>query len=634
MVDFHHHDCTYTPMTSALFNPPPSPAEPPWQHRLTIALLILLGSLIMINSSSVVDTARDIYNAWQIATAGNFPLEGPHVGAVVHGGPIWFYVLATPLLFTSSWVVMSLWVGLLTALKYALAYACGSRLGDRNFGLIWACLLALPNWTSINYLIFSHTNLVETTVLLSFYSLIRWQQGSTGWFFVLCLALGIGIHAHPTVYAAGVVALPVVIASLWRRQLPWTHVILGAVLVAAPLLPYLISQYVQQWPDLQTSQGYLKSQPLWHNLTGFFDVMQGALMDGPVIALQHVLGLQGALLYLAYALLGLLLSAGLGLGLYAALRRRGDRVAQVLLAVTLTFIACVALIRNVTPFYMTLVIYPPFYGLVARGWSQGMAKSGFRLTPGLSAIAVLSLSGFFFATLITGRQGHLFIPQLSLIDVRAHALDDFTETIYFPAWGRQQLGTFICSQPQPVYFHGYASLVLEQSYALEARMRCDSSAVFIGGQGSGRHYIGISRWDAAHLAIRPVITAGSMGLYPVTQVIMPEQPLTIPVGDVYPPRAYFWTGKDKVTTRFTSGADEWLAITNLFYFWMPSSFIVSLNGQPVEPVYRTALSAWFHCSDCSAGAVQNWSVTITAPQAQRVELVTFAPGPKKRGQVK
>src|SRR5690554_2796052 len=114
------------------------------KYQLAIGWLVLLGCLILINSSAVVDTARDVYNAWQIAIGSDFPLEGPQVGGVFHGGPVWFYVLSIPLLVSSSWVVMSLWVGLLASMKYVLAYACGARLVDRKFGLMWACLLAFP----------------------------------------------------------------------------------------------------------------------------------------------------------------------------------------------------------------------------------------------------------------------------------------------------------------------------------------------------------------------------------------------------------------------------------------------------------------------------------------------------------
>jgi hypothetical protein len=601
-----------------------TPVQVSWPHRSIIGLLIVLGCLVMVNTSSVVDTARDVYNAWQIASGSHFPLEGPHVGAVFHGGPVWFYMLAIPLVITPSWIVLNLWVGLLTSLKFVLAYACGTRLLNRQFGLAWACLLALPDWTAVNYLIFSHTNLVQTMLLLSLYSLVRWQQGTGRWFLVLCLALGLGIHAHPTVYAAGLIALPFVFRSLVRRQLSGWLLLGGGLVFAVPLVPYLISQQLQHWPDLQTGAGYFQSQPLWMNLLGFFDVMQGALLDGPVVALRHVLGLQGPGFFLAAAVMGVIIAGGLGLALIAIVRRDPGRLGLGLLVSTLVCIAAVALIRDVTPFYQAFVIYPPFYGLVAWGWCRG--TGGFsRPLWFLVPVSLVSLCGFFIATLQMGRDGALQIPQTSLMDIQTHQVSEFTDTIYYPGWGRQQLGSFICSEQHPLTFHGFASLTLEQSYALEARMRCDTEAIFMGGQGAGKHYLGISHRDAGELGVPSGLSLGSMALFEVEQVIAPAEPMKIPRGDIYPPRPYVWNDQVEATIRFQAGAEEVLAITNLYHYWMPYSFSVSLNGRAVDPVFRSMVNAYFACMGCEPGAVQRWSVTIKAPKPDLVEIVTFTP---------
>lgn len=612
------------PCENQLNASPLSHSPPSGRHRLMIGLLILLGCLVMINTSSVVDTARDVYKAWQIAGFSNFALEGPYVGGVFHGGPVWFYLLSIPLFLTPSWVVMNLWVGLLTGMKYALAYACGARLGDRNFGLMWACLLALPDWTSVNYLIFSHTNLVQSTLLLCFYSLVRWQQGSDRWFLILCLALGLGVHAHPTVYAAGLLALPFVLKSLWRGELRGWLLPGGALFAVLPFIPYVISQQLQQWPDWQTGTQYFASQPLWINLFGFFDVMQGALLDGPRVALRQVLGLDGILLYLAYAVVGGILLGGLGLSFRAMVRHDDGGTGLYLLLATLVCIAAVALIRHVTPFYQTFVIYPPFYGLVAWGWCRAAGNSPWprRL---LFMVSLVSLSGFFIATLQMGRSGHLQIPQASMMDVRTHRTDEFADTIYYPGWGRRVLGQFICNAERPLTFHGFASLVLEQSYALEARMRCGAEAVFMGGKGAGRHYLGISHRDIGQLGIEPGLSLGSMGLFEVDQVIAPDQRVQVPAGDVYPPRPIFRNQPVSSVLQFRAAAQEVLAITNLYHYWMPYSFVVSLNGRSVEPSFRSMVNAYYECGGCAPDAVQEWSVTIAAPSPDLVEVVTFTP---------
>lgn len=598
--------------------------RPNWAHRLVIVLLVLLGCLIMVNTSSVVDTARDIYYAWQVADGRQFPLEGPFVGAAFHGGPVWFYVLAIPLLVTSGWLGLNLWVGLLTGMKYALAYACGARLAGRNFGLLWACLLALPDWTSINYLIFSHTNLVQTLWLLSVYGLVRWQQGARSWFLVMCLALGLGIHAHPTVYSAGLVALPFVMRSLWRRQLGWRLLLLGALVAILPLAPYFVSQQLNQWPDLQTGAGYFQTQPLWMNLLGFFDVMRGALLSGPMVAVRHVLGLEGAWFYAMQALIWLIMGGGLLLALNSIFRHDPGRVGLSLLIATLVCIAAVAVIRDVTPFYQTFVIYPPFYGLVAWGWSRGRRTAGWPVKL-LLPVSLLTLIGFFAATLQMGREGALQIPQNSLLNVQTHEVGEFTDTIYYPGWGRHSLGSFICREDRPLTFHGFASLILEQSYALEARMLCDTDHVYLGGQGGGSHYLGVSHRDAAALEIQSTRSFGSMDLFEVGQVLAPAEPVQVPAGNIYPPRPYVRSKQTEVTLRFAATGQEMLSITNLYHYWMPYRFRVSLNGRPIEPVFRSMVNSFYACADCTADQIQHWSVTIEAPKPELVEVVTFVP---------
>ena len=613
-------------MNSPLLNVSDSNQRMGWAHRTTLITLVLLGCLIMVNTSSVMDTARDIYNAWQIASGHGFPLEGPQLASVIHSGPVWFYILALPLLFSPSWVLMSLWVGFLTSMKYVLAYACGSRLGSRDFGLVWACLLALPGWSAINYLIFAHTNLVGTALLMCLYSYIRWQQANEkNWFFLMCFAVGIGIHAHPTVYAAGIAALPAIVGSVRKRQLEWWHLVIGFVLAIAPMVPYFISQHLNQWPDLQTTQGYIQSQPLLVNLLGFFDVLWGALIDGPIVALRYVLGLQGIALWSAFIFLAATLIIGLFLVAMTTRRNSMSQPVKILLTWSVIIVGCVALIRDVTPFYMTLVIYPPVYGLAAWGWSQGMGKMARYSAWFFPLAAIVSLSGFAFATLEMGKTGQLSVPHKALVNVRSHATDKFEDGIYYPGWGRLKLGKFICDAQRPVYFHGYASLLLEQSYALEARMLCETDRVYIGGKGTGQHLVGVSHWDAEQLAIATELSMGSMAIYDVAQVLAPEHAEAIPVGDTYPPRPYLRSKKQQKTIEFVMGKDEILAITNLYHFWMRYSVEVQLDGVMVDPFYKSTVTAFYKCSDCPAAKIQNWSVTISAPSPEFVELVTFFP---------
>lgn len=597
-----------------------------WNRKdlLVLSLLTLVNCIIMLSSSSVMDTARDVYYAWQIATANGFPLEGSLLAGSIHSGPIWFYVLAIPMLLSKSWIAVSLWVGLLTGMKFALAYACGNRLGNPRFGIIWACLLALPNWTAVNFLIFTHINLVETTVLLSIYSLIRWQQGEKNWFLVMCVSLGLGLHAHASVYALAVAFFPVVLVSLYRKQLGWRYLGGGALLAALLLLPYLLSQSLRQWPDFHTTRSYFESQSVWHNLLGYFDVLRGTFVDGTIVALRHVLNLQGTMLWLACILISLILITGFCLAIYAIFRNTDQTPAKWLLAATLIIVASVSLIREITPYYMVLVIYPTAYGLIAWGWSSLRIPSRWPVKGMFATISLIFLTGFFVKTIEWGHLGHLRISGVAAYNVRTHAFNDLRDSLYFPAWARQNLGTFICTQEKPAFFHGTASLLLEQSYGLEAQMLCETDAVYIGGKGAGSHFIGISQWEATNLGIKtPIDTFGPLSLLAVKNVIEPDQPEPLPSGDLYPPRPFIHSKDQQYSREFSADSSELISITNLYHYWMPYSFEVFLNGSSIEPLFGNTHTSYYACDVCAADESQNWRVTITAPKPELVEIVTF-----------
>lgn len=597
----------------------------PWQHGVLLALLLALGSLIMLSSASVVDTARDVYNAWQIASGSNYPMEGPYLANVLHSGPLWYYLLALPLFFTPSWAVLSLWVGLLTGLKYVLAYACGVRLGNRQWGLLWACLLALPNWTAISHLIFSHTNLIETTMLFGFYCLIRWQTGKVRWFIGLCLAVSLAFHAHPTTIAFGIALVPLIIWQLRQKKLSWS-ILLAAVAVALiPWIPYLISQYMQAWPDFHRSSEYAASLDYWQNFLGLASLARGTFMDAPYLMLKGFLGLDGLVLFMASALLYGVFAVGIGLAIWNAGRQHDWRLPGALLVLIATSLVLIAMIRPITQYYMVLMLYPSWCGLAALGWSQFAEPWKTRISTVASALALLSLGGFALANYSDSKTGTVSIPATSLLNVRSFTPTEFSDGVVFPAWARTDLAQFICAHDQAVIFHGLASLILEQSYALESRMRCADQKIYLGGTGPGAHYLGVNQRDAVILGLTGAQRAGPLYFVKPQQIFGPDEPLAVPLGDEYPPRLSMHGEQRFLEYRFEARTDELLVITNLYHFWMPRETSVWLNGQTVAPFLQTTLQEYYACKACQPGEKAIWSVTINAPYPEYVEVVVFNP---------
>lgn len=600
-------------------------ASLPWQHKVLLGLLLVLGSLIMLSSASVVDTARDVYHAWQIASGSNYPMEGPYLANVLHSGPLWYYLLSLPLFFTSSWAVLSLWVGLLTGLKYLLAYACGVRLGNRQLGLLWACLLALPNWTAISYVIFSHTNLIETTMLFGFYCLIRWQAGEVRWFIGLCLAVSLAFHTHPTTIAFGIALVPLIIWQLRQKKLSWS-ILLAAVAVALiPWIPYLISQHMQAWPDFHRSSEYAASLDYGQNVLGVLSLARGTLIDAPFIMLKGFLGLDGLVLFMASTVVYGIFLVGVGLAIWNARQQHDWQLPAALLILMATSLVLVAMIRPITQYYMVLMLYPPWCGLAALGWSQFAEPWKTRISTVACTLALLSLAGFALANYSVSKTGTVSIPATSLLNVRSFAPTEFSDGVVFPAWARTDLAQFICAHEQAVNFHGLASLILEQSYALESRMRCASQKIYLGGTGPGVHYLGVNQRDAVSLGLTGAQHAGPLYFLKPQQIFGPGEPLTVPSGKVYPPRLSMQGERHFLERNFETTADELLVITNLYHFWMPRETTVLLNGQAVEPLLQNTLQEYYACKACRPGDKAIWSVTIKAPYPEFVEVVVFSP---------
>ncbi len=91
------------------------------------ALLFALAVAIFPQAGLVIDSGRDLANAWLIAQGEFFPLVGPDIFGTWKLGPVWFYLLAVPLLFNGSLFTVSLWIGVSASLKIPLAYLLGRR---------------------------------------------------------------------------------------------------------------------------------------------------------------------------------------------------------------------------------------------------------------------------------------------------------------------------------------------------------------------------------------------------------------------------------------------------------------------------------------------------------------------------
>src|SRR5262245_27325546 len=73
------------------------------RYHLAIAAFVVVYLVPAPYAAVHLDLARDIYTALRVAQGEKFPLLGPILASTLHLGPIWYYLLALPLLLGNSW---------------------------------------------------------------------------------------------------------------------------------------------------------------------------------------------------------------------------------------------------------------------------------------------------------------------------------------------------------------------------------------------------------------------------------------------------------------------------------------------------------------------------------------------------
>lgn len=139
-----------------------------WERGVLLSAgLILLAAKLIIPLCGVFtpDGARDLAQAWRVAT-GERLLEGPQVGGdALHLGPGYFYLLALPLALGGSATVALCFLSLCTLTGTFFAYRLGTLLFDQEIGVAFALLFTADYWASFSSMSVSHIDLLPTICL-------------------------------------------------------------------------------------------------------------------------------------------------------------------------------------------------------------------------------------------------------------------------------------------------------------------------------------------------------------------------------------------------------------------------------------------------------------------------------------
>lgn len=571
----------------------------------------------------ILDTARDLVIAARIGGGEEWPLRGPIINAVGNLGPGWYYLLAPVLALTASTAATLAFVGLLDALKFPLAFVLGTRLGDRRLGASFALAMALPNWALVGALLATHTSVVQTAVLATALCALRLSDRDTfGRWLTLGLMLAAALHAHP----ATLVLFPLLGVLLWqRRRRPWRGELRGWAIAFVgallPFLPMLVAEMREGWPLLQHFPRYTDAHAFGNPLA----LASGSLFGGTLLPGEHLaaptwrwpLHLMLALA-ISPALIGLALSWS---------QRRNRRLAATLFAALALGVFGLALLRERTPFYMSLLLWPPVAGLLAVGW-DALAAAGWqawlrRSAMLASVILAASASGLL---ILRAEQGLMRLPTAAIFDVAQWRTPGDLKAL-LPAWRQDRLGRELCAARGPVVLHAEVGTLFDAALGLGARLDCgDTDGISIGGgaQHDADHRLGLPPQALRVLGLHPAPDwPAALRLAP-TQVIAGSATETIPDGRRYPFRPQESGRPDTHSWQFESAPEQTLLVTTPFRPYDGAQRQeVRANGVIQYSRLDTYATSAYRCDDCVAPV--RWHVRVRTGHPQRVDIVLAEP---------
>lgn len=602
-----------------------NPGPAPVRQLALIALLMLLCALPYPFTTLILDATRDLVFASRIAAGEAYPAQGPVINATLHLGPIWFYLLAPVLAATKSTAAALLFVGLLDALKFPLAYAIGRQLRDTRFGLALALALAFPNWALAGALLVTHTSVVQTALLAALWCALRTRDRdtATAWL-LLGLALGLALHAHP----ATVVLSPLLLGLAWAgRHAPWPRQAwrwgLVALAAALPFLPMLVDEALRGWPVLQRAAHYPEAGTGWGDPAA---ILGGGLLGGAVLLIEHLADSEWRLpLWLLAG--GLVALAAVGLGRALRTRAGRQRAAFCTLALALGLLG-LAWLRDRTPFYMALLLWPAAAGLLALGGSALAARWPRTAGPGVAALLALPAIA---AGLLVARaeQGAMRLPTPALFDVAQWRTAGDLKAL-LPAWRADRFGRQLCAAPGRHVLHADLATGFDSALGLGMRLACGGTdRVGIGGgsaEPAARHHLGLTPHALRQLGLAPA--AGwddSLGLAP-RRVVAGEGSQAIPDGLRYPFRVQDVGTPREQVWRLETRPDEVVILTTPFRPYDDATPTgARANGTPMSPAYASQSALAYRCAHCAPPV--RWELRVRTGYPERVDVVVAGPAP-------
>jgi dolichyl-phosphate-mannose-protein mannosyltransferase len=606
----------------------PAAAPLPWAHRGMLLLLAIASVAPYPYATFTPDTARDLHAALAIVDGVDYPLAGSVIGGLVHVGPLWFYVLALGVALTHSLAGASLYVGVLAALKFPLAYLTGKALGGPRTGFWVAVAAAIPGIAAVESLTWSHVNVIATAAWLTLWCAANaWRHDDPRWLLGTGAALGVALQAHPTAIVLAPLLLVQIIA---RRRCDTVSALalLGAVaLAAAPFVPAIVDSLGRDNGETAMASAIV-ANVRQSGIAGAPTIIRSLLFTIPGLAAGAYLhrgGVPGAAWTIAQRLIWLIALAG---ALRIALRGPGATRALLALATlaTLASIAFVAALRSYTPFYMATAAWTG--ATLAAGLGFRALADARGVLRGIAAFAATTIAVMHVAlaagAIERGREGWIRTPLASGSDLKTPPYAVREEPL-FPAVTRDALGRALCAEPATVVVHGEFATALDLDFGQATMLACGRPArvQLGGGLPSATHWVGLPGHVVRALALVPVRWIGGYGVSIPEQVAGSARPHAIADGRAYPPHDFAGMPDVPLTVRFRAPADRAIVVTNPLPWYLPLSAVTLLrNGVAIAPqVASSSLRGW-RCRDCGTLDAE-WTLNLQTADPSWIDVVVL-----------
>lgn len=576
----------------------------------------------------LMDSARDFSQAYNIASGSEFPLLGPDIGGFLHTGPVWFYFLAIPAL-SKSVIIVSLWVGFFSSLKFYLAYKLGEKVLDKTFGLLLVIATFLPGWQTIDTIAILHTNLVQTLVFAFLYTTIKlYQENNKHLLKWLFLIFSLAIQAHPSCLILATILIFILI-NKWK-VFDFKSLTLSIVMFSLPFIPYIIDQVLTGYPDL-VRISTLQNTP--HTLSifqRFPDLILSILYYGPIQISEFIKisnPLLGNIVFITYILTVVVSLAGVLIGLVS---KKNRNLFLLILFIVCSFCLMILSLRSHIPYYMILVLTPFFSFFLALGlWSILRSINKTFLQFILIVFFFLHLAPIASITYQT-KNDQFSIPNTINIETNIVSpkfnLEHFKTLDGLSIFNSKYLKNSLCKD---IFIHGPFSVILDYTSGALTQYNCPKSNIKLGGkQNTNEDHLFImhkSFWDQTHINPEGWIYSSLAFSYNFINHSNSDSWNIAPFDAyIHPQRKGLKKHLKKIVEyNFISESDSIIIITNILPFYIHNKIVtieINQGNRQAELLMKNVGNWMYSCKDCLADEKIQWNIKIQTEDQNSIDI--------------